>query len=284
MCALTNPTVAQPVPSHARLAQTQDQPSAVGAAPLSKFRRSRSARGVVSGSDGYYQTAPAIRQARAAATPPATLCALPNRAVHPDSARTHRHGRDCVARPRAPTRARRHQPLPHPLGACGARHRMVAELHSALHRPFQASASTRPVGRACPPQRPKRSLTDLNSFLAVPRAAPSLGAISRYPRGDSARHTDALRAGEGLDVGRGEAMAIKQTASTARVGDWIEARGLHGHPSRRGEIVELLGSANHEHYRVRWDAKHESIVYPADGVIITSRRTATLGALAEESD
>ena len=79
-------------------------------------------------------------------------------------------------------------------------------------------------------------------------------------------------------------MAIKQTASTARVGDWIEARGLHGHPSRRGEIVELLGSANHEHYRVRWDAKHESIVYPADGVIITSRRTATLGALAEESD
>ena len=79
-------------------------------------------------------------------------------------------------------------------------------------------------------------------------------------------------------------MAIKRTANKVRVGDWIEARGLHGHPSRRGEIVELLGSADHEHYRVRWDEKHESIVYPADGVIITSGRTKTLGALAEESD
>ena len=78
-------------------------------------------------------------------------------------------------------------------------------------------------------------------------------------------------------------MADKQTASMARVGDWIEARGLHGQPARRGEIVELLGSAGHEHYRVRWDEKHESIVYPADGVIVTPR-TATLGALADESD
>ena len=79
-------------------------------------------------------------------------------------------------------------------------------------------------------------------------------------------------------------MAIKQTARNARVGDRIEARGLPGHPSRRGEIVELLGSAAHLHYRVRWDEKHESIVYPADGVIITSGQARTQGALAEESD
>jgi hypothetical protein len=79
-------------------------------------------------------------------------------------------------------------------------------------------------------------------------------------------------------------MATEQTASKAQVGDWIEARGLHGHQSRRGEIAELLGNAGHEHYRVRWDQKHESIVYPADGVIIRSGRAATLGALAEESD
>ena len=44
-------------------------------------------------------------------------------------------------------------------------------------------------------------------------------------------------------------MANRQIASTARVGDRIEARGLHGQPSRRGEIVELLGTAGHEHYR-----------------------------------
>ena len=79
-------------------------------------------------------------------------------------------------------------------------------------------------------------------------------------------------------------MAIKQTARNVGVGDSIEARGLHGHPSRRGEIVELLGSAEHRHYRVRWDEKHESIVYPADGVIVALGRASTLGALAEESD
>jgi hypothetical protein len=78
-------------------------------------------------------------------------------------------------------------------------------------------------------------------------------------------------------------MANKQIASTARVGDRIEARGLHGRPARRGEIVELLGSADHEHYRVRWDEQHESIVYPTEGVIITPRTTSR-GALAEESD
>jgi Domain of unknown function (DUF1918) len=52
-------------------------------------------------------------------------------------------------------------------------------------------------------------------------------------------------------------------------GDWIEARGVHGQAARRGEIVEVLGQAGHEHYRVRWDEQHESIVYPSDGVIIT---------------
>jgi hypothetical protein len=78
-------------------------------------------------------------------------------------------------------------------------------------------------------------------------------------------------------------MASRQIARTARVGDGIETRGLHGRPSRRGEIVELLDSAGHEHYRVRSDEQHEPIVYPTDGVIITPRATRR-GALAEESD
>ena len=63
----------------------------------------------------------------------------------------------------------------------------------------------------------------------------------------------------------------------AHVGDWLEARGVHGQPSRRGEIVELLGSEGHEHYRVRWDEQHESIVYPADGVIIIPREAGASG-------
>ena len=60
-------------------------------------------------------------------------------------------------------------------------------------------------------------------------------------------------------------------AHKARVGDWIEARGLPGQASRRGEIVELLGGPGHEHFRVRWDEQHESILYPADGVIVQPR-------------
>jgi hypothetical protein len=35
--------------------------------------------------------------------------------------------------------------------------------------------------------------------------------------------------------------------------------------------VEVLGGQGHEHYRVRWDERHESIVYPADGVSIVRR-------------
>ena len=66
--------------------------------------------------------------------------------------------------------------------------------------------------------------------------------------------------------------------ANAHVGDWIETRGVHGKPSRRGEIIELLGSGDHEHYRVRWDERHESIVYPADGVIIIPRERGASGA------
>ena len=144
------------------------------------------ARGVVSGSDGYYQTAPGVRKARAAATSPATLCALPNRAVYPDCARTQRHGGDCVASPWPLTRARHHLPLPHPLGACHARHRMVAELHSALHRPFQESASTRPVGLACPTQRPRTNaavpITRFGSWVRDQRwPCPALRGQRRQP-------------------------------------------------------------------------------------------------------
>jgi hypothetical protein len=64
-------------------------------------------------------------------------------------------------------------------------------------------------------------------------------------------------------------MTIKQAASEAHVGDWVSARGLPGQSARHGQIIELLGRAGHQHYRVRWDELHESILYPADGVTIT---------------
>ena len=64
-------------------------------------------------------------------------------------------------------------------------------------------------------------------------------------------------------------MPITPVEGVVRVGDWIESRGVHGQTPRRGEVIELLGHEGHEHYRVRWDEQHESILYPADGVIIT---------------
>jgi len=64
-------------------------------------------------------------------------------------------------------------------------------------------------------------------------------------------------------------MATKQTPSHPRVGDWVQTRGIHGQQARHGEIVELIGTGEHERYRVRWDEAHESIVYPADGVLIS---------------
>lgn len=64
----------------------------------------------------------------------------------------------------------------------------------------------------------------------------------------------------------------QKTPHTAHAGDVLETRGIHGEPPRRGEILEILGEPGHEHYRVRWDEQHESIVYPADGVQVVPRK------------
>ena len=64
-------------------------------------------------------------------------------------------------------------------------------------------------------------------------------------------------------------MSTESAETNARPGDGIETRGVHGQAPRRGEIIEVLGREGHEHYRVRWDEQHESIVYPADGVVVT---------------
>ena len=71
----------------------------------------------------------------------------------------------------------------------------------------------------------------------------------------------------------GKARVGKPPAGKARVGDWVETHGLPGKPSRRGQIVELLGSAEHERFLVRWDERHESIVYPGAGVLVGPARS-----------
>ena len=66
----------------------------------------------------------------------------------------------------------------------------------------------------------------------------------------------------------GDTLITKRTQASGRVGDWLEVHGPAGKPSRRGQITEVLGRPEHEHYRVRWDEKHESIHYPAGGTVI----------------
>jgi hypothetical protein len=60
----------------------------------------------------------------------------------------------------------------------------------------------------------------------------------------------------------GEQMPTESTSTGTRAGDWIECRGVHGQAPRSGQILEVLGRDGHQHYRVRWDEQHESIVYP----------------------
>ena len=56
--------------------------------------------------------------------------------------------------------------------------------------------------------------------------------------------------------------------TAAHVGDHVEVDGLPGRPPRRGSILEVLGEAQHLHFRVRWEDEHESLLYPTEGATI----------------
>jgi Domain of unknown function (DUF1918) len=70
------------------------------------------------------------------------------------------------------------------------------------------------------------------------------------------------------------AATTKNTAGT-RVGAVIEIHEHRlGEKPRTGEILEVLGGPEHEHYRVRWDDGHESIFYPSGDATIRQAKTA----------
>ena len=71
-------------------------------------------------------------------------------------------------------------------------------------------------------------------------------------------------------------------STTATPGDWIEVNVIGGGPSRRGQILEVLGAPGHEHYRVRWDEEHESLHFPAQGTRVL-HETAS-GALTDPEE
>jgi hypothetical protein len=57
-----------------------------------------------------------------------------------------------------------------------------------------------------------------------------------------------------------------------RTGDEIVVEAtVPGAPSRRGEIVEVIGDEDRRHYRVRWDDGHESVYFPgADAHVVST--------------
>ncbi len=49
----------------------------------------------------------------------------------------------------------------------------------------------------------------------------------------------------------------------AKVGDQVVVDHMElGHPPRKGEVLEVIGTGEAVHYRVRWDDGHESVFYP----------------------
>lgn len=64
-------------------------------------------------------------------------------------------------------------------------------------------------------------------------------------------------------------MAQMESVLRGRVGDLVVIEGRRvGQSGRIGEILEVLGEPGHEHYRVRWEAGHETVFYPSNDATI----------------
>ncbi|GAA1183330.1 DUF1918 domain-containing protein [Pseudonocardia alaniniphila] len=42
-------------------------------------------------------------------------------------------------------------------------------------------------------------------------------------------------------------------------------------PRRRGEVIEVIGQGEREHYRVRWQDGHESVYFPGPDARVLPR-------------
>jgi Domain of unknown function (DUF1918) len=68
------------------------------------------------------------------------------------------------------------------------------------------------------------------------------------------------------------------TIHSGRTGDTVVVAAHRvGQAEKVGEILEVLGEPEHVHYRVRWQAGHESVLYPSSDATIhpTRRRSST---------
>ena len=74
---------------------------------------------------------------------------------------------------------------------------------------------------------------------------------------------------------RKEAMPAATETKTSKAGDLLIISGHRvGEPQQIGEILEVLGTHQHRHYRVRWDDGHESIFFPGSDAIIQPKQRA----------
>jgi hypothetical protein len=63
-----------------------------------------------------------------------------------------------------------------------------------------------------------------------------------------------------------------------KVGDRAIVESEHvGDAAREGEILEVLGTGDGIHYRIRWEDGHESTFYPSAGSISFRHRSAAAG-------
>ena len=64
-------------------------------------------------------------------------------------------------------------------------------------------------------------------------------------------------------------MAHTESVFRGHIGDLVVIEGHRvGQGRRLGEILEVLGEPNHEHYRVRWEDGHETVFYPSNDATI----------------
>lgn len=64
-------------------------------------------------------------------------------------------------------------------------------------------------------------------------------------------------------------------APVTRPGDLIEIEAHRvGEAQRKGEIVEVMGEAGHEHYRVRWEDGSETVFYPSNDAHVIHAKKA----------
>jgi hypothetical protein len=71
-------------------------------------------------------------------------------------------------------------------------------------------------------------------------------------------------------------LAQTENVLQGRIGDLVVIEGHRvGQGRRIGEILEVLGEPGHGHYRVRWEAGHETVFYPSNDATIqrADRRT-----------